>query len=83
MAYKALDAAQVGVYLRFHERWRVGEEYARLDGVGLSNPNLVADEGGAEEGGGNVEAGKPRPRVVQLESEDRQDFGPLEAVLRG
>jgi hypothetical protein len=48
--------------------------------VGLSNPSLVADEGGAEEGGGNVEAGKPRPRVVQLEGED---FGPLEAVSRG
>lgn len=80
MAYKALDAAQVGMYLRFHERWSVGEEYARLDGMGLSSPSLVADEGGAEEGGGNVEAGKPRPRVVQLEGED---FGPLEAVSRG
>lgn len=83
MAYKALDAAQVGVYLRFHERWRVGEEYARLDGVGLSNPSLVADEGGADEGGGYVEAGKPRLRVVQLECEDFQDFGPLEAISRG
>ncbi len=51
--------------------------------MGLSNPSLVADEGGADEGGGNVEAGKPRPRVVQLEGEDFQDFDPLEAVSRG